>query len=225
VSYKRNAFHSNENPERNGKAKTEQQGSFDSHDPVSRSRVAPPALDGTITVHQEVEIQKAIAWFTSYLNSERESYYTYGQPLRGEWRASVEAFFATSLLDRVRIVELVDRRVRNPWFYPYVREKGITDLPDITHKSTVTFLDVVVFNGPVTRRDLFHGLVHVAQVDVLGLTEFTDLFVRGFLRARSYFLVPLKAQAFGLDAKFAANPERRFSVEKEIREWQRSGRY
>jgi hypothetical protein len=49
--------------------------------------------------------------------------------------------------------------------------------------------------------------------------------VRGFLKSRSYFLVPLKAHAFGLDARFAANPGVRFSVEDEIRNWWRSGKY
>jgi len=34
-------------------------------------------------------------------------------------------------------------------------------------------------------------------------------------------LVPLKAHAFGLDAKFAANPRTPFSVEDEIRTWRR----
>jgi hypothetical protein len=101
----------------------------------------------------------------------------------------------------------------------------VRHLPDITHKAAVTFLDVVVFNGKITSRDLFHGLVHAAQVKVLGVTEFTELFVRGFLRARSYFLVPLKAQAFSLDAKFVANPGTQFSVEDEIRAWRRDCRY
>jgi len=75
---------------------------------------------------------------------------------------------------------------------PSGKEKGVRHLPDITHKAAVTFLDVVVFNGKITGRDLFHGLVHAAQVNALGVTEFTELFVRGFLRSRSYFLVPLR---------------------------------
>jgi len=60
---------------------------------------------------------------------------------------------------------------------------------------------------------------------VLGMTEFTHLFVRGFLRARSYFLVPMKAHAFALDARFAPNPGVRFSVEDEIHAWWQAGRY
>jgi hypothetical protein len=105
------------------------------------------------------------------------------------------------------------------------KARGIRHLPDLAHKASVTFLDVVVFNGSFSERDLFHGLVHAAQIELLGLNAFGEMFVRGFLKSRSYFLVPLKAHAFGLDARFAANPGVRFSVEDEIRDWWRSGKY
>jgi hypothetical protein len=173
----------------------------------------------------EGDIQKAIEWFAEYLRSEREDYYAIGEPLAGEWRKIMQGYFSPALLDQVRVVELEEERVANPWFYPQAREKGFQHLPDMTHKAAVTFLDVVVFNGKIGSRDLFHGLVHAAQLNVMGITEFTDLFVRGFLQARSYFLVPMKAHAFALDARFAANPGVRFSVEGEIREWWRTGRY
>jgi hypothetical protein len=165
------------------------------------------------------DIQKAIQWFAEYLRAEREEYHAIAGPLAGQWRDMMEGYFEPALLDRVRVLELVDARVANPWFYPKARENGFQHLPDITHKAAVTFLDVVVFN------DLFHGLVHAAQLRVLGVAEFTELFVRGFLQARSYFLVPMKAHAFALDARFAANPGVRFSVEDEVRDWWRAGRY
>ncbi len=173
----------------------------------------------------ESDIQKAIQWFAEYLRAEHEEYHAIAGPLAGEWRDMMEGYFEPALLDQTRVLELVDERVANPWFYPKAREKGFQHLPDITHKAAVTFLDVVVFNERIGSRDLFHGLVHAAQLRVLGVAEFTELFVRGFLRARSYFLVPMKAHAFALDARFAANPGVRFSVEDEIRAWWRAGRY
>jgi len=186
-----------------------------------------PATGGPIVAHnyKEVEIQKAIGWFATYLTTERENYYPLGHALRSEWRKAVDGYFEPALLDQVRVVELLDRRLENPWFYPQAREQGVRHLPDMTHKAAVTFLDVIVFNGKIESRDLFHGLVHAAQVRVLGMAEFTNLFVRGFLTARSYFLAPLKAHAFGLDARFAANPGVRFSVEKEIRDVWHKGKY
>jgi len=186
-----------------------------------------PAIGGAIDFQhcEESDVQKAIDWFAEYLRSEREEYYAIGVGLHGEWRGLMDGYFEPALLDQVRILELVDERVANPWFYPKAREKGFRQLPDITHKAAVTFLDVVVFNEKIGSRDLFHGLVHAAQMKVLGMTEFAHLFVRGFLRARSYFLVPMKAHAFALDARFAANPGVRFSVEDEIRAWWQAGRY
>ena len=193
---------------------------------VATSEVVP-ATGGPIVAHtyKEVEIQKAVGWFSTYLKTERETYYPLGHALRSEWRSLMDGYFEPALLDQVRVVELLDRGLENPWFYPQAKEQGVRHLPDMAHKAAVTLLDVVVFNGKIESRDLFHGLVHVAQVRVLGVGEFTDLFVRGFLTARSYFLVPLKAHAFGLDARFAASPGVRFSVEKEIRDLWKRGKY
>lgn len=186
-----------------------------------------PATGGPIVAHtyKEVEIQKAIGWFSTYLKTERETYYPIGHALRSEWRSLMDGYFEPALLDQVRIVELLDRRLENPWFYPQAKEQGVRHLPDMAHKAAVTLLDVVVFNGKIESRDLFHGLVHAAQVRVLGVKVFSDLFVRGFLTARSYYLAPLKAHAFGLDARFAASPGVRFSVEKEIRDFWKRGKY
>jgi len=176
-------------------------------------------------IYQEEQIRKAIEWFAVYLRSERETYYETGKPLTPQQRRLMCFYFDGALLEEVRFVQLVNRRVENPWFYPHAREHGVRHLPDVTHKAAVTFLDVVVFNEKITNRDLFHGLVHAAQVKTLGVAEFTDLFVRGFLRARSYFLVPLKAHAFALDARYASNADDHFPVEDEIRSWWQQGRY
>lgn len=156
------------------------------------SRDSQTAVGGPIEFQYcaESDIQKAIQWFAEYLRSEREEYHASAEPLAGEWRDMMEGYFEPALLDQVRVLELVDERVANAWFYPKAREKGIQHLPDITHKAAVTFLDVVVFNERIGSRDLFHGLVHAAQLRVLGVAEFTELFVCGFLRARSYFSYP-----------------------------------
>jgi hypothetical protein len=226
VRYKSNVTPSKGARERNSHPIPENEELLAKQQGVATSEVAP-ATGGPIIAHtyKEVEIQRAIGWFAAYLNTERENYYPLGHALRAEWRSVMDGYFEPALLDQVRVVELLDRRLENPWFYPQAKKHGIRHLPDMTHKAAVTLLDVIVFNGKIESRDLFHGLVHAAQVKVLGASEFTDLFVRGFLTARSYFLAPLKAHAFGLDARFAANPGVRFSVEKEIRDFWRRGKY
>ena len=118
-----------------------------------------PAIGGPSDFQycEESDVQKAVAWFAEYLRSEREEYYSIGERLRGEWRELMDGYFEPALLDQVRVLELADERVANPWFYPKAREKGFHHLPDMAHKAAVTFLDVVVFNQKIGSRDLFHG--------------------------------------------------------------------
>jgi hypothetical protein len=183
---------------------------------------AGPVLDGPAIKNggpDEQQILQAVGRFARYLREQREFYYPGGQSLDGEVKELFRRFFPEALLEKVRIVALAGRRVENPAFYAEAREMGFTNLPDIAHRDSVTFLDVLVFNERMTERNLFHALVHAAQVRTLGIYMYADLFVRGFLRTGSYSMVPLKAQAFELDMRFASNKEASFSVEGEVFQW------
>lgn len=170
-------------------------------------------------------MQDAIAKVALYLHVQRDMYYPTGQPLGAELKSHFSGFYSPTLLSGVRIAELKDRRVANPWFYEDAKSQGIGNLPDMAHRAVVTFLDVVVFNEKMTRRHLFHGLVHTAQVKLLGPERYAELFVTGFLQARSFFLVPLKAHAFALDTRYTEDPGAQFSVEEQILDWIAQDRY
>jgi hypothetical protein len=167
----------------------------------------------------EERLKQAVARFALYLREERETYYPQGRSLNEQSKRFYGRFFSMALLEQVKVVGLVGRRVENPPFYAKAREMGFANLPDVAHKDSVTFLDALVFNERITERNLFHALVHAAQVRVLGIYQFADLFVRGFLRTKSYSMVPLKAQAFELDMRFASDREGSFSVEGEVLRW------
>jgi hypothetical protein len=167
----------------------------------------------------ELQVSGAVASFAKYLREQRELYYPRGRRLKDETKKDLRRFFPLALLEEVRIVALSGQRVENPHFYEEAREMGLTNLPDIAHRDSVTFLDALVFNERMTERNLFHALVHATQVRTLGIYLFADLFVRGFLRTKSYSMVPLKAQAFELDLRFAANKEASFAVEDEVFRW------
>lgn len=171
------------------------------------------------------EVQDAIAKVALYLNVQRDQYFRQAEPLSEEWKQAFSGFYSSALLERVRIKQLQETRVENPWFYESAKSKGIVNLPNMAHRAVVTFLDVIVFNERITARHLFHGLVHTAQVKVLGAERYAELFVAGFLQARSYFLVPLKAHAFALDTRYAEDPAAQFSVEEEVKRWATQGRY
>jgi hypothetical protein len=198
-------------------ALTEYYTSIDSKIPAFEAK--PPA---PLT---EQRIGEAIEVVSSYLRDQRERHFHSAAPLTQHQKALMWPYFSPALLEQVRVVELNGERLPNPPFYAEARALGFANLPEITHMHSLTFLDVVVFNEKVSERNLFHGLVHAVQFEVLGLERYTELFVRSFINTKLHFSVPLEAHAFSLESKFMGAPAHRFSVEDQIRLWVKQGRY
>ena len=97
--------------------------------------------------------------------------------------------------------------------------------PDFVHMASVTYVDVIVFHDRIEARPLFHGAVHAAQIAILGYERYIDLYVRAFVKNLSWMAIPLEEQAYKLDARFAEAPGDAFSVEEEIRQWERQGNH
>jgi len=173
----------------------------------------------------ELQVTQATALVLAYLRKQRDRYYPGGEPLSAEHKAVMQPFFSPGILERVRIVALHGERMPNPFFYTDAEALGLTDLPQIKHMASLTFIDVIVFNDGITERALFHGLVHAVQFQILGAERYTRAFVSGFLRTNAHFSVPLEAQTFALESKFAQNPASGFSVEEQVRLWLRENRY
>lgn len=181
------------------------------------------AISGDPSLDEE-KVLEAIARVANYLHQQRERFRPSARSLSEDHRRAMAPFFAPALLDQVRMVALDGHRVPNPPFYAEARAQGF-NLPEFTHMASLTFEDVLVFHGEIAPRSMFHALVHAVQFDVLGLERYTELFVRGFLRTRSYISVPLEAHAFTLESKFAGDPAQPFSVEEKVRLWTNQGRY
>jgi hypothetical protein len=173
----------------------------------------------------EPQVARAVKRVSDYLGSQREIFFTQGAPLGPRQKEALQPFFSLALLDRVRTVELHGRRLPPPPFYLEALTLGIENLPSLTHMSSLTFVDVIVFNDLIIERALFHGRVHAVQFHILGVERYTDLFVRAFLRTHAHFTVPLETHAFSLESKFAVDPGKVFSVEEQVRLWLREGRY
>lgn len=168
---------------------------------------------------------QAVDYVSSYLLEQRELYLPAAQPLSNQHKARMWPYFSPTLLDQVRIVELQGQRVAAPAFYAQARALGFDNLPEVTHMGSLTFLDVVVFNGTLTERALFHALVHAVQFQVLGLERYTELFVQSFVKTKAHFTVPLEAHVFSLESKFMRPSAERFSVEDHVFRWVTDGRY
>jgi hypothetical protein len=173
----------------------------------------------------EQQILRAVDALMHFIRQQRSHYYPLGESLSPKTKAFLARFFDPSLLGQVKILKMAGERVPNPPFFEIAKKMGFRNLPDLKHQSTVTFLDIIVFNEQDTERALFHGLVHATQVQIIGIDRFSELLLRAFLRTKSYFLIPLKAHAFALDCQFAEYRERGFSVETEVTRWLEQGRY
>ncbi len=197
-------------------------GSPDGQNPVSGRLDAQLSSGESLT---EQDITRAIEVLVDFKRRQRAHYYPMGQPLTPIAKSFFARFFDPSLLGQVRILKMTGERVSNPPFFEVARQIGFKNLPDLTHQSTVTFVDVILFNEQFTERALFNGLVHATQVQILGVERFAEFLVRGSLRTKSYMMIPLKAHAFALDCQFAEHRERGFSVETEVTRWMEQGCY
>jgi hypothetical protein len=169
-----------------------------------------------LTPDQIAQISGLVA---HYISTHREEYAPRAIPLSAQQRATMGGFFSPQLLDNTRVLVLEGERVANPDFYPMLRSLGFANLPDQSTMAAITFSDVVVSHVPFTNGLLFHELVHVEQYRQLGITRFSDLYVRGFLNGGSYDTIPLEVNAYALGGRFERNPANWFSVADEVGTW------
>jgi hypothetical protein len=167
------------------------------------------------------EIEGIVREVAAYIEENRKGYSPQSVPLNGTQRLTVQPFFPSLALDSTQLVILADRRIANPPFYAELIEMGFkaASLPNFSQKDAITFVDTIVSHVPLTDRLLFHELVHVVQYEKLGLATFAARYVNGFLSGGFYEGIPLERNAYELDARFAAEPTRPFSVEAEIQAW------
>jgi len=173
----------------------------------------------------ETRIAEMVAGVAKYFRTEREVYFRESEPLAREWKTAVQAYFPKALLEKVRTVVLKGVRIPSPPFYAEAMALSSGNFPDFVHLASVTYVDILVFHEQIEVRALFHALVHAAQIECLGFERYTDLYLRGFVRTRSWLTISLEAQAYQLDTQFAKSDGQPFSVEEEIKAWTDQGKY
>jgi hypothetical protein len=174
----------------------------------------------------EARVAEMAAGVAKYLRDERTLYVPTSEPLAANWKAIVQHYFPKALLDTIRTVILTEGvRVPPPFFYAEAVALSSGNFPDFVHLASITYVDIVVFHAAITPRKLFHGLVHAQQFASLGLEAYAGLYLRGFLRTRSWLSIPLEQQAFKLEERFMSAPTTPFSVEEEVKFWASQAAY
>jgi hypothetical protein len=168
----------------------------------------------------EKEIRQILEGFIALWRQNRDKYYPIANPLAPVMKQAMQLFFPADLLEKVRYIQ------PNPPLSLSVESlRAFAVVPRFEHQHSVTFVDVIVLNQPLTERSLFHSLVHAVQMQVLSMESFMEHYVRALLRTRAYIAVPFEVQAFHLDTRFAAAPSKAFSVQEEVELWFAQNRY
>jgi hypothetical protein len=173
----------------------------------------------------ESQVAEMIVGVAKYMRQERSLYLPASDPLTAEWKSGLKSYFPRTLLDTVKTVELDGARIPPPPFYADAIALSGGNFPDFVHLASVTYIDVLVFNEKIAARTLFHALVHAQQMAFLGFETYVGLYVRGFVKTRSWLHIPLETQAFKLEERFLITPPEQFSVEDEVSLWARENRY
>ena len=165
-------------------------------------------------LHPE-HFKQLTGWVADYIADQRARFLKTARPLSADFVDAIRPFFPTDVLTSVRVVR---GRAAIPPFYSQLEALGIHNAPPFSDMAGITFQDVIVHMEPLTKRLLFHELVHAVQYKHLGLNGFAEYYVRGFLTGGSYEEIPLEKQAYALEEQFARNPRSGFSVEEDVHE-------
>lgn len=173
------------------------------------------------------ELKELVAQTVLWMQEQRAKFLPTSHPLTEEHESHLKPFVSRELLGRLRIVDAskTGEKIPYPPFYEKVRAGGARVVPDAAHMTAMPFIDVAVFNRRPTPRTLFHVLVHVAQFDAVGVERVMKGYFETLNETGLWMIVPFEEQAYQLDARFTRDPNDIFSVEEEVREWLRKGRF
>jgi hypothetical protein len=168
-------------------------------------------------------IGEAVAW----VQQQRDKYRPLSDPLSESVKDKLRPFFSAEILDRLKIkdVSQTSETIPYPPFYERVRAGGSRVVPDAAHMTAMPFLDVALFNRQPTLRTIFHTLVHVTQFTVVGLEKVMAGYFQALNESGLWMVVPYEEQAYRMDARYTKDPADIFSVEAEVREWLRKGKF
>jgi hypothetical protein len=195
------------------------------------SKVSQIRLEGKTFVEppkfSQAEIAGLVAEAVAWMQQQRDKYHPLSDPLSESVKQQLRPFFSAEILDRLKIkhVAATGETIPYPPFYERVRAGGSRVVPDAAHMTAMPFVDVALFNREPTLRTIFHTLVHVTQFTFVGLEKVMKGYFQTLNESGLWMVVPYEEQAYKLDARFTKDPADVFSVEAEVREWLRNGKF
>ena len=163
-----------------------------------------------------------IGEFQKWVYEQRSFHLASARPLSKEERSRLFGYFEKGILDLVRVAS-VDR-ILNPDFYDDLVRSGVPIPLDFSKAIGLTLVDCILIrwelwsHSPSVIPTLFHEMVHVVQIDILGLRKHIELYADNLIQnGYQYHSVLLERQAYSLASRFARG-EPSFSVSEIVKQ-------
>ncbi len=160
--------------------------------------------------------------FHEWVYEQRSLHLPKARPLSSEERSRLAGYFEERLLDLARIAR-VDC-IHNPKFYDSLEKSGIPVPLDFSTAVGLTLIECILIRKelqPGSRpfiSTLFHEMVHVVQIDVLGIRRHIELYAHSLSHNDyQYHNVVLERQAYCLTDRFERG-EPPFSVSEAVKQ-------
>lgn len=155
-----------------------------------------------------------------WIAAERDRHYPHASALDERELGVLAPYFSEHVLAmaRVRVLDGFE----NPDFFSVFEDAGSPYPIDLRRASGLALIDTILIASSTSRRSrpliLFHELVHVVQYDVLGLEDYMERYVEGWVESgQRYREIPHEIQAYELTRRFRDSDASVFSVEAEVR--------
>lgn len=167
-------------------------------------------------------LYRSLAWplmwpVAHYIRWHRDHLLAGAQPLSPAQIKRLSPYFESSLLQSVRVCQQDPLPLAEPPFTALLRQFGFS-FPGLASVSAITLGHLIATHQPMSDTLLFHELVHVAQFQLLGIRDFSRLYIQGFLATGSYEDIPLEVCAYTLEARFTLQKDA-FPVKAEVEQW------
>jgi hypothetical protein len=160
--------------------------------------------------------------FQEWVQEQRRLHLTNARPLSNEERSRFVGYFEKRILDLVRLASV--ERILNPGFYDGLVKSGLPIPLDFSNAIGLTLVDCILIrrelwsDPPSAISTLFHEMVHVVQIHILGLRKHIELYADNLIQnGYQYHSVLFERQAYTLASRFARG-EPSFSVGEIVRQ-------
>jgi len=160
--------------------------------------------------------------YLQWVDEQRALLLPKARPLTNDEKSKVQGYFEMRILDLARVAT-VDC-IRNPEFYDELTKSGVPIPLDFNQAIGLALVDCILIHRQLwtypesALSTIFHELVHVVQIDILGIRKHIELYADSLMQNDlQYHSVIFERQAYDLTAKFDRR-EPSFSVSKAIKE-------